>query len=111
MVEVRESDIHGKGVFATKIINSGFEFSCDVLPIKSENITIDLENHIFPYFGGKEKCICIGFPTYFNHSKTPNVKILKLDREKQIKTFITLSDINIGEELTLYYNVKFNETT
>ena len=109
MVKVSKSEIHGKGVFAIKKIKCGYEFSCDVLPIKSENIPIDLENHIFPYMGRNEKCICIGFPTYFNHSKNPNVKILKLDRKKQIKTFITLRDINIGEELTLYYNVKFDE--
>ncbi len=101
---IKESQIHGKGVFSTWIIPKGSIFTCDVLLIdKSINA---LNKYHYPW-DSINNSICIGFGSYLNHSSDPNVKIYKVDRDKLTKTFIALRDIEQDEELTLYYGDTF----
>jgi len=106
-IEIKQSSIHGKGVFAKSKILKGTTFTYDVLPIFENNISDDLRDHIFP-FNGRTKCICIGFPTFINHSQINNIKISKVNIFEQTKTFVSIVDIHKGEELTLYYSNGFN---
>lgn len=103
MIEIRKSSIHGKGVFSTVFIPQNTILVCDVI-IVEKNTIADYE---YPW-DGKHSSICIGFGSFFNHASVPNVKIFRIDKINLTKTFITLVDINVGEELTLYYNDKFN---
>lgn len=101
LIEIRQSNIHGKGVFAKKDMLKNTELICDVLVFnKKETI---LNDYHFPWDKNLSS-ICIGFGSFFNHSKIPNVKIKSIDKKKQIKTFILLKNIKKGEELTLCYN-------
>jgi SET domain-containing protein len=53
--------------------------------------------------------MCIGFPTFLNHSIEPNMGMFKPDIESMTKTFVSIKDIKKGEELTLYYSDEFQK--
>jgi len=99
LIEIKESPIHGKGIFAKKNIHKATTLTCDVLIFENEEV---LSKYEYPWTKGTY-CLCIGFGSFFNHSITPNVKILSIDKEKLTKTFIVLNDIKSGEELTICY--------
>jgi SET domain-containing protein len=99
MVIIKKSTIHGKGVFTTQFIPSGTLLECDILEVCGVEL---LDKYVFPYIGTRN-CLHIGFGSFLNSSKTPNVKHIKIDIEEQMSYFETLLDINIGEELFLNY--------
>ena len=107
-IEVKKSKIHNKGVFAKEKLFTGDTFECDILLLNKCNIPFELSDYIFP-FNKDIKCICIGMPNFINHSIVPNIKILSIDKINLIKKFIIIKDIEIGEELTLYYSDTFNK--
>lgn len=99
MVIVKESKIHGKGAFAETDIKRGTILTCDVLEIeKSEKI----KKYIFSFIGNRV-CIHIGFASFLNSSKNPNLKHLKIDIATKISYFKTIKELKKGEELTLKY--------
>lgn len=100
LLQVRNSPIHGKGVFAIGDIRAGSEFTCDVLLIHSDNMTFD--DYQYPWSQTK-RSICIGFGAFFNHSETPNFRILNVDKINLTKTFVALHDIDANTELTTCY--------
>ena len=99
MVIVRRSTIHGMGVFATKDIPSKFLIECDVLEIQSSQLTKDYE---FPFIGNRV-CLHIGFGSFLNSSKKPNVKHMAIDTQEKVSYFEALVDIKKGDELFLCY--------
>ena len=99
MVIIKQSNIHGKGVFATEKITKGTILQCDVLEVDKGSIVKD---YIYPYIGSRV-CMHIGFASFLNSSKNPNIKHLKIDVGSNISYFEIISDINIGEELFLNY--------
>ena len=101
-VEVRDSTIHGRGVFANSKLLKNTVFEIPILPIVKKTVPDDLLVYSFP-FDKIKCCFCLGFITLVNHSKTPNLKVLELDKSKLIKKFIIINDIEIGEELFLNY--------
>jgi hypothetical protein len=44
-----------------------------------------------------------------NHSLEPNMGMFKPDTENMTKTFMATKDIEMGEELTLYYSDEFQK--
>lgn len=107
MIEIKKSDIHGRGVFTTEFIPKGTEFICDVVIIPKEIniITKYINIYIFPW-SNTHYSICFGFASFFNHNNIPNVKNFKIDKENLKSYFITLNDINIGNELFINYGNK-----
>lgn len=101
MVEVRKSKIHGRGVFAIEDIKEGTKLTCDVIVM--DGIPEEIAKYTFPWSGNKSS-MCMGFGSFFNHHHKPLVKIYSIDRENLTKTFIVLSDIKRGDELTLDYS-------
>ena len=87
MVTVKESPVHGKGVFASVNILKGEVIvkSHMVLIHLNENLPEELANGI------------------------PNAEVIKKDFENQIQTFAAKTNINKGEEITIYYNDSFEE--
>ena len=79
MIEIKPSNIHGKGAFAVEFIPEGTIFVYDVITIQ-KGIQDDVIKYTFP-FDMNYYCICIGASTYFNHSAKPNMKIHRLDKE------------------------------
>jgi hypothetical protein len=100
MLEVRNSDIHGRGCFATVNIGKGALLTFPVILVDKQDSC-----YLFPW-SGDTKSIVIGPVTFCNSSDTPNLRIKSIDREKLTKTFETLDDINIGDELLLNYMKK-----
>lgn len=112
MIEVKKSNIDGRGVFATRFIPKGTEFICDVFLIKKE-MENDLKNisiykYVFPW-DRNHISICFGFASFFNHNKIPNIKNFKIDRINLKSYFIALRNINIDEELFINYGTKKSE--
>lgn len=101
-IEIRNSKIHGKGVFAKNFIPKGTLLTCDVLVLNERPLSI--KNYFYPW-EGIEHSLCMGFGSYFNHSLTPNVRIKSINKRKLTKTFIILKDIEVGEELTIKYSI------
>jgi SET domain-containing protein len=100
LIEIKKSNIHGKGVFAKTFIPKNTQLYCDIIEIE-KNI---LNKYQYPW-NGNIKCVCVGFGSFFNSSNKPNVKINKIDKINLIKYFITLKNIQKGEELTLNYKI------
>lgn len=98
MVIIKNSNIDGKGVFATEDIKIGTILQCDVLQTNDKI----LKDYLFPFIGSST-CIHIGFGSFLNSSKTPNLKHLKIDTVEKISYFEVIQDIKINEELTLNY--------
>jgi SET domain-containing protein len=99
MVIVKKSNIHGKGVFATKRIKKGTILECDVLEV---GITEHVRDYMFPFIGGRV-CLHIGFASFLNRSKKPNLKHLRIDPVEKISYFEVLTQIEKQEEITMYY--------
>lgn len=110
MLEVKDSPIHGKGVFATKDIKKGITYQNHVIPLPDEECGNSIHAYAYPFNGSKFFCICAGYGSFFNHSNKPNVRVIKLDRKNLIKTFEFIRDIKAGEEIFLYYGNEQNET-
>ena len=99
MVIVKESSIHGKGAFALKDFVKDEILECDVLEITKSPL---VENYIFPFIGSRV-CIHVGWASFLNSSRDPNLKHLRIDTEKNVSYFRIIKDISTGEELTLRY--------
>jgi SET domain-containing protein len=103
LVDIKRSNIHGKGVFASKNLNKGTLLHCDVLLAHiSDNLPDTLLKYTYPW-DQHSIAICAGFGSYFNHSNSPNTIIKYLDKVNLIKVFQLLSDIKRDEELTIQY--------
>ena len=100
MLEVRDSDIHARGCFATVNIGKGVLLTFPVILVDKQDLC-----YLFPWLGNT-KSIVIGPVTFCNSSDMPNLRIKSIDREKLTKTFETLHDINAGDELLLNYMKK-----
>jgi len=113
--EIKESSIHGFGLFAIKVISAqstvcvldgqviGWDkYESNHLSLKGD--TGDLEEYFFMEWNALDTKTLLVRPfrtkySYINHSKTPNVKVLSFPHR-----IIALKDIEIGEELTIDYN-------
>ena len=90
-VSVRQSDIEGLGLFASKFIH------------KDKILGISHVWHpLFP--NGWIRTPLGGF---YNHSENPNCKIVnaKIQDGTDVKILKTVRDIPVGEELTCYYTI------
>eukprot|EP00005_Dracoamoeba_jomungandri_P004401 CAMPEP_0174249934 /NCGR_PEP_ID=MMETSP0439-20130205/253_1 /TAXON_ID=0 /ORGANISM="Stereomyxa ramosa, Strain Chinc5" /LENGTH=163 /DNA_ID=CAMNT_0015329879 /DNA_START=84 /DNA_END=575 /DNA_ORIENTATION=+ len=124
-VEIRESPMHGKGVFAKQDIKKGtivWRFSpetCKIVPVeeleKFNPTTEEEEEELFGmlwygYLNEKTYSWFIAFDgsQYTNHSTEPNIGYPEEssshpDREVEEEVCIALEDIKEGEEFTADY--------
>ena len=86
---IKQSTIHGLGLFASKRIPQGTNLG--VSHFKEESGEFE-NNYIRTPLGG-----------FINHADTPNCK--KLGEGNRIISLITLCDIEEGEELTVHYTL------
>lgn len=109
MVEIKESKVHGKGVFATKYIKKGTQIDCDVILVNKNNLKKieyfhnKLKDYVFPW-DEKNFSFCIGFGSFLNHSDTPNLKLMYYDRLNLKNVFVAMENIFQGQELFLQYS-------
>lgn len=110
-VEVKQSPLHGKGVFASRNITKGELLAkCDMARIHvNENLPEVLATLQFPW-EEEYDAICISdVGSFFNHSNEPTAEINNRDFVNLIQTFVAKTDIKEGTEITIYYNDAFEE--
>ena len=110
LVEVKQSPLHGKGVFATRNITKGelLVNSHMALIHVNENLPEVLATLQFPWTDEYD-AICISDAgSFFNHSSQPNAKVEDRDFTNLVQTFVAETDIAKGTEITIYYNDAFD---
>ena len=111
LVEVKESILHGKGVFATRNIAKGelLVTSHMALIHVNENLPEVLATLQFPWMDEYD-AICISDAgSFFNHSSQPTAEVKDRDFVNLIQTFVAKTDIVKGTEITIYYNDAFED--
>lgn len=111
IIEVKQSPVHGKGVFATRNITKGELLAkCHMALIHvNENLPEVLATLQFPWIEEYD-AICISdVGSFFNHSSQPNAEVKTRDFTNLIQTFEAKTDIVKGTEVTIYYNDAFEE--
>jgi hypothetical protein len=110
-LEVRDSPIHGKGVFTTESIRKHSAISkvnivreiTDEKPLDPDNG--ELLHHCHWYPDGT--MVLVGEPhRYLNHSCAPNTFVYSVNRAYYL---LAMRDIRENEELTLEYSLTFVE--
>ncbi len=93
---IKESPIHGLGVFATEDINTEEIISCySHLIINEQHLAKELQR--------------LNFGGFINHSKDSNCTLIMVleysnnNRKRSYYKLKTLKDIKVGEEITLDY--------
>lgn len=108
LVEIKESKIHGKGVFAIENIPEGtiVNVSEVALVLHEWDLPECLATIEFPW-NETHYAICLsGVGSFFNHAKDFNT-VVEPDFEKKQQVFRTNRRIEKGEELCFYYNDAF----
>ncbi len=110
-VEVKDSPIHGKGVFAKQKIKEGdvIAKSHVVLLHHNEQLPELLATLEFPW-NEEYYALCLSdVGSFFNHSKNANAAVVEQNKIEQTQTFSATRDIEKGEEVMIYYNDDFEE--
>jgi len=110
LVEVRKSNVHGKGVFALEDIEAGklIVTSHMVLIHKDEDLPEELATLQFSWNEDYDAICLSDVGSFFNHSSQPSAEVDDRDFEKLIQKFTTKIKIAKGQEITIYYNDAFD---
>jgi hypothetical protein len=99
MVIVKDSPVHGKGVFSTCFLKAGTILACDVLEVSRD---LRIMEYVLCSVDTKYY-IHIGFASFINSSEHPNIEHLSVDFNKNISYFKITSDVQEDEEIFLNY--------
>ena len=111
---VKDSSLHGLGVFATIDINEGEIIElCPYLVIDDDDLAEDnrLNDYLFssPDQEG-DYLVILGSAMMYNHDDNPNAEWEIDDDDHRFVRFTALRDISIGEEVTQDYGGEYWET-
>ncbi len=111
LVEVKESPLHGKGVFATQNIAKGEVIvKSDMALIHvNENLPEILATLQFPWTDEYDAICLSDAGSFFNHTSQPNAEVQERDFKNHIQIFVAKKAIVKGDEITIYYNDAFDE--
>lgn len=107
-VEVRESSIHGYGVFAIEPISAGElieECHLITIPIRMGHIPQFMVDYKFNYPSGQkpiEYVLPLGYGCIYNHSNENNA-MWRTNLDKKLFEFFAICDIEVGEEICTDY--------
>ncbi|WP_445737133.1 SET domain-containing protein [Mariniflexile sp.] len=109
LVEIKQSPLHGKGVFATQNIAKGeLLVISHMVPIHiNENLPELLATLQFPWTDEYDAICLSNAGSFFNHSGQPNAEIVARDFTNLTQTFAAKTTIAKGDEITIYYNDAF----
>jgi SET domain-containing protein len=105
-IEVRPSDIHGRGVFAAEPIAAGAVVEvCPVLRFPAAQRELIDATLVFEYYfdWDGDGAIALGLGSLYNHSGEPNAEYLK-DFERDLVTIRATRAIAAGEEIAFSYS-------
>ena len=108
-IYVKNSPVHGLGVFASEKINKDEIFEvCSILslPMKFGEVSPLFIDYRFNWPSGtsdwKEQVISLGFGSLYNHSESPNAYWFS-DNETRTFKFVAHRDIEPEEEIFVWY--------
>jgi len=106
---VKNSPVHGLGIFATeKIIAGELIEECPILslPMKFGETSSLFIDYRFNWPSGssqwEEQVVALGFASLYNHSESPNAYWFS-NYEKRTFSFVSSRDIEPGEEIFVWY--------
>lgn len=106
-VQVKKSEIHGKGIFATKDIKKDEVIEvCPIIILNQEDTKIIDNTSLYNYYFGwrnNGSAIVLGYGSIYNHSYQPNARYNR-DFINNNVIFIAIKPIRKGEEITVNYN-------
>ncbi len=111
IVEVKHSQLHGKGVFAKRNIGKGeiiVESHMALIHV-NENLPEVLATLQFTWTDEYDAICLSDVGSFFNHASQPNAEIMDRDFINLIQTFRAKTDILKGYEITIYYNEAFDK--
>lgn len=111
VVEIKNSPLHGKGVFATRDIAKGeiiVESHMALIHV-NENLPEVLATLQFPWTEDYDAICLSDVGSFFNHDSLPSAEIIKRDFNKLTQTFAAVRTIMKGEEIMIYYNEPFDK--
>lgn len=106
---IAETKNKGRGVFTDKPIEAGSIVEIApviVLNIKDTQLVHETALFNYTFLWGKNKrkaAVALGYGSIYNHSYSPNC-LYETYYDDQVMHFITIRDIEAGEELTINYN-------
>lgn len=107
-VQVKKSEIHGWGVFATQDIKEGDIIEeCPILftPTQRGETNYFLIDYTFQWpkdYEWTNHVIALGYGSLYNHSNEPNADWMS-DIDKKTFRFFATKSIKNGEEIFIYY--------
>lgn len=110
VVEVKDSPLHGKGVFAKRDIKKGeliVESHMALIHV-NENLPEVLATLQFPWSEDYDAICLSDVGSFFNHASRPSAEITSRDFTKLVQKFSAKTDISKGDEITIYYNDAFD---
>lgn len=105
-IYVDESNVHGRGVFASESIKKGEILEeCHFILAPQGDYPKILTEHFFawPKFGNDGVAICLGYGSIYNHSANDPSADWETDPQKLKFIFYAIRDIQKGEEIFLDY--------
>ncbi|MEC4015966.1 SET domain-containing protein [Streptomyces sp. H27-D2] len=105
-LEMRSSDIHSRGVFATRAFRAGEVVErCPVLVVPAAERGLLDRTHLFNYYfnwAGEAAAIALGWGSLYNHAASPLARYRK-DFDAGVVEFVAVEDIAAGREITVDY--------
>jgi uncharacterized protein len=105
-LEICFSDIHGRGVFATRSFAAGTTVErCPVVIVPATERHLLDNTHLFNYYfywEGDAAAIALGYGSLYNHSAPASARYCKIF-DAEIVEIMALRDIEPGYEITIDY--------
>ncbi len=113
LIEVRQTDRFGRGVFAAHPIDKDIVIEHAPLIVLDENDTaLVRDSNVLVYydfsFNEKYSAIAGGYGSFYNHSQDPNVD-WEVDQEAQEIKYWTTRPIKKDEQLVINYGYEAKE--
>ena len=106
-IQIRSSDLHGRGVFATEFIpEKTIIEEAPYIEIPPQKISSKINDYTFSINKNNPlKALAFGFASLYNTSlqEKDSTVTYKINVEKQCIVFTTTRDIEPDEELLIYY--------
>jgi SET domain-containing protein len=105
-LEIRSSDIHGRGVFATRAFAAGETVErCPAVVVPAAERHLLDGTHLYNYYfhwEGEAAAIVLGYGSLYNHSASPSARYRNVFNADVVE-FVALRDIEPGCEITVDY--------
>ena len=114
IIEIKNSNLHGQGVFALYDIPKGITIEkCPYIVIDDDDLKESnrLQDYIFTSPATKGDYLCVfGYGMMYNHSSNPNVEWEICKKDLRFVNFVTLCSICKGEEILHDYGDDYWKT-